>query len=480
MKTETRSVHIYMQIASNIENKIENGVFTPGEKLPSVRTVCREQGVSMSTVLEAYYYLEGKGLIFSRPKSGYFINRIKKVHIEKPNISFPGNVQNADETHKLVGKVYSSFGSDKNIVFSVGVPSAAFLPVARLNKELSKAILALPGGGTQYETVQGNERLRRQIALQSMHWDGNLSTDDIVITSGCMDAISLCLMSVVKSGDSIAIESPVYFGLLQLAQGLGLKVIELPTDSQTGVDIGTLKKLAEDRKIKACCLISNFNNPLGSSIPDSHKKEITEYLSERNIAIIEDDIYGDLYFGSNRPRCCKSFDAGGNVLWCGSISKTLAPGYRIGWVAPGKFKEQVLRQKLFSSVSSVTLQQEAIASFFETGRYENHLRKLRSTLHTNSLKMTDAIAKYFPKGTRMSNPNGGFMLWIELPSDLNTSELYDILITHNISIAPGRMFTLQDQYQNCMRLSFGMVWSECIEKAVEKIGEVLWMMGTKF
>jgi DNA-binding transcriptional MocR family regulator len=473
MKTDIRQTHLYRQLAENIEQKIEQKVFRPGEKLPSVRTVCREQGVSMSTVLEAYYYLEGKGLIISRPKSGYYVNRAIAHLAAKPHVSMPGTIQNASETHSLVNKVFSRFHSETTTMFSVGVPSQAFLPVARLNKELSKAILSLPGSGTQYESVQGNERLRRQIALQSMHWNGNLTADDLVVTSGCMDAICLCLMAVLRAGDSIAIESPVYFGLLQLAQGLGLNVIELPTDPQTGVDIVALKQLAASGKIKACCLISNFNNPLGSSIPAENKKEITEFMAKHRVAIIEDDLYGDLYFGSSRPLCCKSFDTTGNVLWCGSISKTLAPGYRVGWVAPGKYKEQVLRQKLFSSVSSVALQQEAVASFFETGRYENHLRKLRSTLHSNSLKMADAVVRHFPEGTRVSRPNGGFMLWIELDQKYNTSELFDTLIKHRISIAPGRMFTLQNQYHHCMRLSFGFVWNEKIEEAVATIGKVL-------
>jgi DNA-binding transcriptional MocR family regulator len=473
MKTGVYKTHKYRQIAGNIEKLIENGVFRSGSKLPSVRVVCREQGVSLSTVLEAYYYLEGKGLILSRPKSGYYVSNLKTNRIAKPGASMPVNVLNADETHNLVGKVFSTFQAASDVVFSVGVPSVEFLPVARLNKELARAVRSLPGSGTQYESVQGNERLRRQIALQSIHWNGNLSADDIIITSGCMDAVSLCLMAVTRSGDSIAIESPVYFGLLQLAQALGLNVIELPTDAQTGINLTALKKLAAGGRIKACCLTSNFNNPLGSTIPAKNKKEITEFLTDHQVAIIEDDIYGDLYFGSSRPLSCKSFDTAGNVLWCGSISKTLAPGYRIGWVAPGKFKEQVLRQKLFSSISSVTLQQEVVATFFETGRYENHLRKLRYTLHTNHLKMIDTIARYFPAGTRVSRPQGGFMLWIELPRQFDTSELYDVFLKRHIRIAPGRMFTLQNQYHNCMRLSFGMVWNEKVEQAVAEMGEIM-------
>ncbi len=468
------STYLYRQIADNIERKIESKDFRAGEKLPSVRNICRELGVSMSTVLEAYYYLEGRGYITSRPKSGYFVRQLPAKRLARPEISTPGVYgEDADVTNMLVQKIYRSFHSDENILFSVGVPGKEFLPVARLDKEMVRALRSLPGSGTLYESVQGNVRLRRQIALQSINWNGNLTADDIIITTGCMEALSLSLMTVVKAGDCIATESPVYFGLLQLARGLGLNVIELPTDAQTGVCVRSLMKLADEGKIQACCLISNFNNPLGSSIPAVNKREITEYLSQKNIPVIEDDLYADLFFGLNRPLSCKSFDKNSNVIWCGSVSKTLAPGYRVGWVAPGKYLERMMHHKLVSSVSSATLQQEAVATFLESGRYENHLRKLRGILHTNCMKLTDSVSCCFPEGTRISAPGGGFMLWVELPDCFNTTELYDILMEHKISIAPGRMFTLQNQYENCMRLSFGMEWNETINQAVKVIGRIL-------
>lgn len=473
MKSNLHASHLYLQIAGNIEQKIEKRVLKAGEKLPSVRTICREHGVSMSTALEAYYHLEGKGLIMSRPRSGYFVSRHGRNGLAGPSRSLPVIVENKDETNQLVGKVYANFRTDESVRFSLGVPAQEFLPVARLQKELSKAILRLPGHGTQYESVQGNEKLRRQLAMQTLHWKGDVAPDDFIITSGCMEAICLSLMSVTKPGDTIATESPVYFGLLQLAHGLGLNVVELPTDARTGIDVAALKSLAASGKIKACCLISNFNNPLGSCIPDESKKEITRFLARHGVIIIEDDLYGELFYGSQRPLTCKTFDTDGNVMWCGSISKTLAPGFRVGWVAPGRFKDHVMRQKLFNSISTTSIPQEAVATFFESGRYESHLRKLRGTLHANSLKMVDAITHHFPESTRISNPAGGFVTWIELDPAVNTSLLYDKLIAQGISIAPGRMFTLRNQYYNCMRLSYGLVWNEKTEQAIGTIGKAI-------
>jgi DNA-binding transcriptional MocR family regulator len=463
---------LYQQIAKNIELKINSEVLRIGDKLPSVREICREQGVSMSTVLEAYYFLEGLGLIESRPKSGYFVCNLPKRKIAVPEISQPGSNSDYNQTEMLIDKVFPGFHSEEFILFSVGVPSKELLPIARLNKCLTKAMRELPASGTQYEKVQGNERLRRQIARTSLHWGGHLEADDLVITSGCMDALCLSLMATTNPGDTIAVESPVYFGLIQLAQSMGRKIIEMPTDPVTGIDIASIKKLVAYDKLNAVFVMSNFNNPLGSCMPEENKKELVQFLTEREIPIIEDDIYADLYFGDHRPKSCKTFDTTGNVLWCGSISKTLAPGYRVGWVAPGKFKTKLIRQKLYTSISSATITQQVIATFLETGRYENHLRKMRNTLHSNYLRMTRCIAENFPEDIKLSKPQGGFMLWIEFPEKINTIALLDELTKEKITIAPGRVFTLQDQYLNCMRLSYGMSWNEKVEMALVKIGEL--------
>ena len=250
-----------------------------------------------------------------------------------------------------------------------------------------------------------------------------------------------------------------------------LHVLELPTNPVTGIEPDALRKVLP--QINLCLLISNFSNPLGSCMPDEHKKEIVQMLAEHNIPLIEDDLYGDVFFGHSRPKPCKAFDEKGLVLWCGSVSKTLAPGYRVGWIAPGKFKDAIIRQKHIHLISTPTLNQEAIANFMENGRDENHLRKLRHELHSNSLHLAQAITDYFPEDTKIITPQGGFMLWVELNKKIDTTELYYKAMQHKISIAPGRMFTLHDQYRNCMRLSFGQQWSAFIEERLQVLGNII-------
>ena len=461
---------LYQKIARTIAWQIKNGVWKVGEKLPSLRTISNENGVSLNTAIQAYYELEKDGFIASRPKSGYVVNyksqRLSAPATTQPSIKFPGK-----EDDGLIDEVYHSIEDTSITRFSLGIPEDVLLPIAKLNKELIKAMGSLPGNGTRYEDPQGNIRLRKDIARFAYSWNGNLTEEDLITTTGVTNSISLALSVIARKGDTIAVESPVYFGILQLANSLGLRVLELPTNPVTGIDPDALKKVLP--QINLCLLISNFSNPLGSCMPDEHKKAIVTMLAERDIPLIEDDLYGDVFFGNSRPRPCKVFDERGLVLWCGSVSKTLAPGYRVGWIAPGKFKDAVIRQKHIHLISTPTLNQEVVARFMENDRYENHLRKLRHELHANSLHFAQSIIDYFPEDTKIVTPQGGFMLWVELDKRIDTTTLYYKAMQQKISIAPGRMFTLQDQYKNCMRLSYGQRWSPFIEERLMLLGNII-------
>ncbi len=461
---------LYTKISNNIAKLIRNEVLKPGDRLPSVRMLCQEHGISMNTAKKVFLELEGQSLIESKPQSGYFVSRLPYQKLPLPEVSKPSQVGTSKEPEELIRKVYANMGKSELTLFSVGVPSDKLLPLAKLNKEMMHATRELRDSGTGYEQLQGNEKLRRMIAARSLSWGGSLHENELVTTAGGMNALSFCMMALGKPGDTIAMESPCYPGILQLAGSLGLKVLELPTHPTTGIEMEALKKTIP--KINLCLLVPNFNTPLGSCMPDEHKREVVELLAKHNIPLIEDDIYGDLYFGTQRPKCCKSYDKDGTVLWCSSVSKSLAPGYRVGWVAPGRYMEQILKLKLVHAISSSTIPQEAVANFLKSGRYENHLRRLRQTLQSNYQHYIQAIAEYFPEGTKTSRPQGGLAVWVEFDKKVNTTELYDRAIKQKISIAPGRMFTLQNQFENCMRLSIGLPWSEEIRQKLKLLGRL--------
>lgn len=462
--------YLYADVAAGLAVQIRSGVLKPGDRLPSVRMLCQQHGISMNTAKRAFLELEAQSLIESRPQSGYFVSRPVTQKLPLPETSKPSSRPADTEPEELISKVYANMGRKDLTLFSIGVPSGSLLPTARLQKEIIQATRQLEAAGAGLEPLQGNANLRRMVAQRSLLWGGNLSEDDLISTNGSMNALSFSLMTLGKPGDTIGVESPCYPGILQLALSLGYKVLELPTHPVTGIEIEALKKVVH--RIQVCLLIPNFNAPLGSCMPDEHKKEVVTLLARHGVPLIEDDTYGDLYFGPQRPTCCKSYDEEGNVLWCSAVSKTLAPGYRVGWLAPGKYRQQLLKMKLVHLTSSPAILQEAVGSFLKNGRYDGHLRTLRRTLQDNYANYARVIARHFPEGTRISRPQGGISLWVELEKGTDTAELYDLAIRQGISIAPGRMFTLQKQFDNCMRLTLGLPWSDKLEANLIRIGKL--------
>ncbi len=470
MKTEE---FLYIQVAGRMEKMMEKDLIKTGEKLPSVRQLSREQGISLSTAYQAYYHLEGKGLIEARPKSGYYVRYSPQQFPEIPEKTQPASHIRQVSLEEMIRTVYQKLTTKDNIYFSLSAPSLDLLPVAKLNKSLTWAMRNSVGNGVQYEEIQGNLALRKQLARLAFNWKGLCNEDDVVVTNGCMEALALSLMVVTQPGDVITIESPTYFGIFQLAESLGLKTLEIPCHPVTGVDVEALDQVIPQFHIKACVFIPNFNNPMGSCMPDAQKEKLVRILEKHEVPLIEDDIYGEHYFGKERPSTCKAYDRKGWVFYCTSVSKLLAPGYRIGWVIPPtRFKDKVVQQKLMLNISGTTLTQGAIAHFLATKRFDLHLNKLRANLHTQCLRYTQAIANYFPEGTRLTRPRGGLILWVELPENIDAFELHNQAIQHHISIAPGHLFSADQRYKNFVKICYGFPWNEKVENAIKTLGKL--------
>ncbi len=473
METLIKQDHKYIEVAERIERLIEKKALKVGDKLLSVRALSKEQGISLSTAFQSYYLLESKGLIEARPQSGYYVKYAHDHILDLPKVSNPIDDAVPVSVDEMISSVYHDLNNDKLIHFSLGVPSIDLMPAAKLNKAVMQAIRDSKTSCLGYEHIQGNLDLRRQIARQCFNWGGTPGEEEIVVTAGCVEALSLCIQAVTKQGDTVAIESPTYFAIFQLMEAHGLNVVEIPTDPVAGIDIEYLEQAIPKFNIKACLFVSNFNNPLGSCIPDDRKKQLVSMLAKKEIPLIEDDIYGELYFGKTRPLTCKSFDKKGLVLLCSSFSKSLAPGHRIGWTLPGRFKDEVIKLKRMHTVATNTLSQSAIAHFLANGRYELHLRHLRKALHTQSLRYVQAICDYFPEDARMTRPQGGFVLWIELNKKVDTYKLHKRALKQNIGIAPGAIFSSQARFGNCFRLSYGEPWSERIEQGIRTLGKLV-------
>ena len=471
----TADERLYMRIFRRLAQSIDQGAMRPGDRIPSVRRLARQEGISISTVLQAYTQLEAKGYIEARPQSGFYVKpRLRQAPAE-PRMSKPSVRATAVSASELTLKILKAVRDPELVAFGTAVPSPALLPVQQLNRMMGAIGRRNPSSGTSYDVPPGAPPLRIQVARRALDYGCLLSPDEIVTTTGCQEALNLCLRAVAGPGDTVAVESPTYYGILQTIGSLGMKALEIPTHPRDGVSLEALQYAMDRERIAACLFSPTFNNPLGSSMPEESRRQLVAMLAARGIPLIEDDIYGDIAFAAQRPRAAKSFDEQGLVLLCDSFSKTLAPGYRVGWCAPGRFQAKVEHLKFTSSIATATLPQLAIAEFLATGGYEHHLRKIRRVYADQIQLMTEAIARYFPAGTKVTRPQGGHVLWVEMPAKLDSLELFEQALAAKISIAPGPLFSAKQKYRNCIRLNCASPWSAVIEGSLKTLG----MLATK-
>lgn len=470
--------NLYHQLAAEIISQIETGIYKVGDKLPGVRTASTQRGVSAATVVAAYNELLNGGYIESRPRSGFYVNGLVATEFQSPQITQHKMVPREIVGQQLVLELLHRTQMASAVNLGAAVPDVKILPSAAVEKSIVKMARLERLNVCCYESfARGNLELRQQIAKRMALLGCQLAVDDIVITNGCQEALLLTLKALTIPGDFIAIESPSYYGLMQIIEHMGLQAIEIPTDPLTGISLDALQLAIEHWSIKACLVVSNFSNPLGASLSDDNKKALASLCRKHKVALIEDDIYGDLAYGQQRPSVCKRFDE--KVIYCSSFSKTLAPGLRVGWVASKQLASAIGQLKFMSSMACPTIVQYALADILASGKYDRHLRGMRIQLAKAMHELIQAIERYFPANTRITQPQGGFVLWVELPlenliaKNFDTYELTLRLLDEKIAITPGKLFTTTQKYKNCLRLSSGGMWTPRKEKALKRVGEFI-------
>jgi|688.fasta_scaffold179393_3 DNA-binding transcriptional MocR family regulator len=473
MSARSHPTALYEQVADKVEKLIRSGAVRPGERIPSLRRACAQHGVSLTTAAQAYLSLENRGLIVARPKSGFFVRSQFREDVLEPLTSRPGTSASLVGVGSLQARIFDAARMPDVVPLGAAYPGAGNLPIAKLSRTMASVTRTAGARGISYDLPPGSEQLRRQIAKRSLDRGLNLSPDEIITTCGGTEALALCLRAVTKCGDVVAVESPTYFGVLQQIEELGLKALEIPMHPREGMDLDALERALRHRRVAACLAVPNFNNPLGSLMPDANKQHLVEILARRDVPLIEDDINGGLYHSGERPRVVQSYDKDGRVMLCGSFSKTLAPGYRVGWVVPGRYYEKVKALKLTSTLATGSLPQLAIAEFMANGGYDHHLRSLRRNFAAQIRQMSDAVLGAFPPGIKLTRPSGGFVLWVELPRKVSALKLHERALAEKISIAPGPMFSATQGFQNFIRLNCGHPWSHQIERAVGTLGRLV-------
>jgi DNA-binding transcriptional MocR family regulator len=464
--------NLYEQVADRVRMLIQEGTLKPGDRLPSVRRLHQQLSVSISTVLEAYRLLEDQGLIEARPQSGYFVKRTLLVVPDEPNQSaLPKQTNPVDVS--LGFRISAAMRDPNQIGLGAAVPAIELLPIASLNRLMGQMIRSQPELTHSYHPPQGCEQLRREVAKRLLEAGCSITPDQVVITSGTTEAVCLSLKAVTQPGDTIAVESPTYYGFLETLNALHLKVLEIPTHPQDGISLEHLEAALQQRQIAACLLVSNFSNPLGSCMSDLKKKQLVELLNRYRLPLIEDDIYGELYFDGTRPKAIKAFDTEGWVLYCASASKTLSPGLRVGWSVAGQYQVKIEQLKMGMNWMTAVAPQLAVAAFLSSGGYDRHLRHMRRALQSQVGQTTQAICEYFPSETRVTRPRGGYVLWVELPEECDAMTLYEEALEHHVCIAPGIMFSPVGNYTNCFRLNCGIVWSDEVKRAMQTLGYLI-------
>jgi DNA-binding transcriptional MocR family regulator len=460
---------LYENVADRIARLIRKGTYRTGERIPSVRSLSKQMDVSISTAVKAYFHLENQGLIEARPQSGYYVrHQLSRVQHET-DVGLSAPAPTLVSVGELVMMVMRDMRNPGLVPLGVATPNPENLPADKLNRILSTVARRNNFQAISYEFPPGNERLRVQLAQRALQAGCSLTPDQFVITSGCLEAVMLSLRAVCRPGDTVAIETPIFYSLLQLIEMLNLKALEIPTHPIHGISLSALRYALEHNPVHACLVIPNFNNPFGSRMPEKNKQELVMLLASHNIPLIENDVYGDLGFLSERPSVAKRYDRKGLVIHCSSFSKTLAPGYRVGWVVAGKFQESIEKLKAVSNIATATLPQMAIAEFLANGGYDQYLRKIRGIYSRQTSLMAKAVERCFPKGTRVNTPSGGFVLWVEMPEAVNSIQLYEEALRCGITIAPGTIFSASGKYGNFIRLN-AAYWSKRIEQAVATVG----------
>lgn len=463
---------LYQQMAEDMSRAITMGTYPPGERLPSLRRIASHYGVSLATAIQAYQWLEDSGFIESRPKSGYYVLAQGCGEACEPQVSRPRLGASEVTVGQLALDILAEARRSDIVNLGAAIPGPDLLPLKSLSRIYAGVVrrdVFLLG---HYEAQQGNALLRQQVARRLRVSGVRVHPDEIIITNGCMEALIFSLRAVCKAGDTVAIESPSYYGMLQAAELLGLNVLELPTHPREGVELDALAQALDKRLIDVCLFIPSFNNPLGSSMPRKNRKRLVEMLAAAVVPLIEDDIYGDLSYDSSRLPAAKSFDREGNVLLCSSFSKTLAPGYRLGYVVPGKYFDEVLRRKFLGNIATAGTPQVALAEFLQKGSYERVVRKATQHYQQRTERLRQLVLQHFPEGTRVTQPQGGFVLWVELPEHINGVALHDAALVAGISVTPGVIFSPRGDYQHHIRMSASMIGVEKMGSAVARLGEI--------
>ena len=461
----------YLRVADTIARSIRAGTLARGERVPSVRTLARQHGVSVSTAVQAYRWLEDAQLIEARARSGYFV-AARRARLPEPETTNPPAHSRAVDLGALAAQVLRLGHDPQYLSFGAACPAGELFDNDRVRRTVNRAVQRHRDLLTHYPLGSGHEALRRAIARHALGIGCSLDARSIVVTNGCLESITLALRAVTRPGDVVALESPTYFGFLEILQNLHLRALEVPTHPRTGMSLDALQLALDTQPVRAVLVVPTLSNPLGACMPQAERRRLAQMVAARDIALIEDVIYNDLAERDDMRRAVKAWDASGHVMVCGSFSKTVAPGIRLGWIDAARWHAPLARLKAATSGGQTPVLELALAELLSQPGHASAYRQLRQVIAARVDQARALIAQHFPKGTRVTDPPGGFILWVELPPAIDAAALFDACLAERICIAPGSMFSASDRYRHCIRLGVGGRWDDAQRRALARVGEI--------
>jgi DNA-binding transcriptional MocR family regulator len=476
MDTQT----LYRKLAAHYVSAIQAGTLVSGDRMPSVRKLMATHGVSLSTALALCRHMESQGWLEARPRSGYFVRQPKRVSlapVAEPRAGAPIDPAQFVGIHEKVSAIIAQGQRPVKVNLARASGAPQLYPEQQLKTLALKLLRQRPEILTRACPPRGNAGFKTALARHALSYGLNINADDVIVTHGCIEALNLALRAVAHAGDVIAVESPTFYGLLQVLESLGMKALEIPTSPQTGISLEALELAMQTYdNIKAVVVVPHLQNPLGSMMPDAHKQKLVSLCETRGIPLIEDDSYSQLADSDTPPTAAKAWDTSGNVIYCASLHKILAPGLRLGWMVAGRWQARVNMLKYAQTRYNEEWSQIVVGEFMASSAFERHLRKLRAALKPQRERTAEAIAAYFPEGTRVAIPAGGVSLWVEMPQPLSSQAVFDVALQQDILISPGLMFSNSQRFDQFIRLNCGLPYTPELDQAMRKLGQIMQQM----
>lgn len=475
MNKPTEKKYKYEQIIEHFSTAIEKGTIACGSKLPSLRHTAGQFNCALSVALQAYQELEVINIIRGVEKSGYFALPIQHTTgIPAPEKYGHTLISQSSNPNSHTSKIVE-IGTDRSILsLGCAVPDQSILPIAKLKKSIIRHTKDKPQLLCDYSPSGGHPFLRSEISKLMLERGVVVSKEELLITNGCTEALTIAIRCATQEGDTVAIESPAFFGLITILKQLGRKVLEVPTAATTGLELDEFAEILTKHEIAACIFSANYQNPLGSIMPEENQKRLIELAKQYNFTPIEDDVYGECRFDNKRLSPAKALDKRGKIIYCSSFSKTVSPGLRIGWLIGGELHQKCEELQYTESLGGPSLTQYSLADFLNNGGYNFHIRKFRKKIATQVFQIKQLLLRYFPKETLISHPTGGYFLWIELPEQVDSIKLFEEALSENIGIVPGPVFSSNNKmFNNCIRISCGSPVTQKTELGIATLAQLI-------